>query len=453
MALARNTLTVVVALCCLAGPARAQPMAETSDSGRSRAITTLAPMLERVLPGVVSILVTGERRLPVTVGPAAKAQPAAMNEPFRSGGSGVIVDADKGIILTNHHVIVDATRIDVALSDGRTAVARLIGSDIATDVAVIAIPPGGLTTVPFGDSDKLRIGDFICAVGSPFGLDGSASQGIVSALMRTDIGYEIFEDFIQIDAAVNPGNSGGALVDLAGRLVGINTATGSAKLRTQGISFAIPINMARAIAAELIDKGHFKRGALGFVTENLGFEMAQAMNLMLTRGAAVTAVLPDSPAAKAGARKGDVIVSIDGKPVRGQADYNARVATTSIGRTLRIGLVSGGARKELNLVVADFVVPPTPERAPMGLTALHGLTLGAVLPGFKSFGRVQGARVLAVSGGIESAGFEPDDVITKVDMTAVRSPSDVFDAAGARMGRYRFEVYRDGATLWIWGGG
>ena len=406
------------------------------------------------MPGVVSILVTGERRHPITVSANGSLETeSARTEPFRSGGSGVIVDAEKGIILTNHHVIVDARRIDIALSDGRTTTARLIGSDVATDVAVIEISLRPLVAVPYGDSNKLRIGDFICAVGSPFGLEGSASQGIVSALMRTDIGYEIFEDFIQIDAAVNPGNSGGALVDLEGRLVGINTATGSAKLRTQGISFAVPVNMARAIAGELIDKGTFRRGALGFQTQNIGFDMAQSMNLMLTRGAEITSVLPGSPADKAGAKKGDVIVSMDGKPVRGHADYVSRVSTTPIGQKLKVGLVGGSGAREIELAVADIVVPPTPETAPMGLPALNGLQLGAMLPGFKGFGLVQGARVLAADGSVGKAGLKTDDVVTKVDMTSVRNPSDVFDAATSRMGRYRFEVWRDGLTLWIWAGG
>jgi len=402
------------------------------------------------------VLNTGERLKPVTVEPAtssamAAVVPAPVKEPFQSGGSGVIVDADKGIIITNHHVIIDAKRIEVALSDGRVVEAKLLGADVGTDVAVLQIPLKGLTAVPFGNSDRLRIGDFIAVVGNPYGLEGSASQGIVSALMRSDIGYEVFEDFIQIDAAVNPGNSGGALVDIAGRLVGINTAGGAAKLRTQGIAFAIPVNMARAVADELIAKGEFKRGVLGFVTENLGYEAAQQMNLMITRGASVRSVFPGTPAAAAGVNKGDVIVAIDGKPVRGHSDYVARASTTPIGQKLRIELVSPSGRREVTLVVADVAVTPMREDPPMGLASLTGLSLGAMLPGFKAFGLVQGARVLAVEGdALVRSGLKPDDVITKVDTSTVRSPKDFFDSASSKTGRYRLEVFRNGKNLWIW---
>lgn len=444
----RSFLTILTAL-ALAGSAGSQPSAQMPQTSGAKSTASLAPMLERVMPGVVSILVTGERKRPILLTPSAQPAPSTM-EPFQSGGSGVIVDSEKGIILTNHHVIVDAKHIELSLSDGRTAEARLIGKDVATDVAVLQTDIRDLVAVPYGDSDRLRIGDFICAVGSPFGLEGSASQGIVSALMRSDVGYGIFEDFIQIDAAVNPGNSGGALVDLDGRLVGLNTATGSAKLRTQGISFAVPINLARAIAAELIATGTFKRGTLGFITQNIGYEMTRAMNLSLTRGAAVTAVLPGSPAAAAGAQKGDVIVAIDGRPIRSHADYVSRVSTTPIGMQLRVALVRGSERMELTIAVADLPVPAAPEGAPMQLSSLTGLTLGALLPGFKAFGLVQGARVLTVGDDLSATGLKPDDVITRVDMTNVRSPSDVFDAASSRMGRFRLEVFREGVTYWIW---
>lgn len=420
------------------------------------AATSLAPMLSRVLPGVVSVLNTGERLKPVTIEPAsssstAPVEPAAVKEPFQSGGSGVIVDAEKGIVITNNHVIVDAVRIDVALDDGRVVEAKLLGTDVGTDVAVLQIPPKGLTAVPFGDSDRLRIGDFIAVVGNPFGLEGSASQGIVSALKRSDIGYEVFEDFIQIDAAVNPGNSGGALVDIEGRLVGINTASGAAKLRTQGIAFAIPINMVRAVAGELISKGKFKRGVLGVVTENLGFEAAQQMNLMITRGAAIKAVFPATPAAEAGVKQGDVIVAMNGKPVRSHSDYVARASTTPIGERLTLQLVSQTGKRDVTLTVADVPVNPMSEAPPAGLSSLDGLTLGAMLPGFKAFGLVQGARVLTASSDtLIRSGLKPDDVITKVDTSTVRTPQDFFETAATKMGRYRLEVFREGKTLWIW---
>ncbi|PPD26358.1 MAG: serine endoprotease DegQ [Hyphomicrobium sp.] len=434
----------------------AKPAEQKKAMTKLEAATSLAPMLARVLPGVVSVLIEGQRNKPVTIEAAgssgsAPIVPTPVVEPFQSGGSGVIVDAAKGIIITNQHVIVDATSIHVQLSDGRVTEAKLVGADVGTDVAVLQIPLKGLTAVPFGDSDRLRIGDFIAAVGNPFGLEGSASQGIVSALMRSDIGYEVFEDFIQIDAAVNPGNSGGALVDIEGRLVGINTATGAQKLRTQGIAFAIPINMARAVADELIRNGTFRRGVLGFLTENLNFEMAQQMNLTITRGAAVKSVFPNTPAAEAGIKKGDVIVAIAGKPVRGHSDYVARVSSTPIGQSLKVELVGTGGKRELTLMVSDVMVSPMAEVPPMGVKGLDGLSLGAMLPGFKAFGLVQGARVLNVGDGVVAAsGLKVDDVITKVDMATVRTPQDFFDTTNSKMGRYRLEVFRDGRTFWIW---
>lgn len=437
--------------------AQSKPKSEASTErtmSKLQAATSLAPMLARVLPGVVSILITGEKPLPITVTPAtnmAEAMVAApAKEPFQAGGSGVIVDAAKGIIFTNDHVIANATSINVALSDGRITEAKLLGTDPATDIAVIQIKEKNLTVVPFGNSDDLRIGDFIAAVGNPFGLEGSASQGIVSAKNRTDIGYETFEDFIQVDAAVNPGNSGGALVDINGQLVGINTATGAAKLRTQGIAFAVPVNMARRIADELIAKGSFKRGSLGFWTQDLNFTMAQEMKLSITRGAAVKQVVPGSPAAKAGLKAGDVIVGLDGTQVRGQSDYVARVSSTPIGKSIKLSLLADGKPKDVTLTVADIAVAPQVESPPMSLASLKGITLGQMLPGFKTYGQVQGVRVLSVEGDLLKTGLKSDDVITKVDSSTVRSAQDVFDAAGSKMGRYRLEVFRDSKTLWIY---
>lgn len=428
----------------------AAAVAQERTMTKLQAATSLAPMLERVLPGVVSILVTGEHQPPVTVGPDGKEQDRPAKEPFQAGGSGVVVDSKHGVILTNNHVIADATRIDVVFSDGRMATGKLIGTDVATDVAVVQVATTDLTQVPYGDSDAIRIGDFVAAVGAPYGLEGSASQGIVSATARTDIGYEIFEDFLQVDAAINPGNSGGALVDIDGRLIGINTASGAQKLRTQGIGFAIPINLARAIANELITTGTFTRGSIGIVSESLNFEMARQMGLNITRGAAVKMVVPGSPADQAGIKKGDVIVSIGNKPVRGLTDYVARVATTPIGKVLPVEFVSGNARKVINLTVGECIMAPTPETPPMAAKSLSGLTLGAMLPGFKPFGTVQGARILSVDGDMTKTGIQPDDVITKVDNSTVRAPQDVFDWVETKVGRYRLEIYRDGRKLWFW---
>jgi serine protease Do len=188
------------------------------------------------------------------------------------------------------------------------------------------------------------------------------------------------------------------------------------------------------------------------VTEDLNFTMAQDMKLDITRGAAVKTVVAGSPAAKAGIKKGDIIVAIAKKPVRGHADYVARVSTTPVGRSLELELVSSQGRRNVTLAVSDIVIPPTVEKPAMALTSLNGLTLGAMLPGFAPFGQVQGARVLSVGDVIAKSGLQPDDVITKVDMSIVRSPQDVFDTVANKMNRYRLEVYRGGKTLWLWAG-
>ncbi len=447
------SLLAVLAVLGTAAAVEADTRPKARTMTKLQAATSLAPMLERVLPGVVSILVTGERVRPATVSAAGIMEDKMPIEPFQAGGSGVVVDAEKGLIITNNHVVADATKIEVALSDGQVAEGKLLGTDAATDVAVVQVKLKNLTAVPYGNSDQLRVGDFVAAVGAPYGLEGSASQGIVSALRRTDIGYEIFEDFIQVDAAINPGNSGGALVDIDGRLIGINTASGAQKLKTSGIAFAIPVNLARLVANELITKGTFKRGSLGIISENLNFEMARQMGLNITRGAAVKMVVPGSPAALAGVKKGDVITAVGDKPVRGHPDYAARVATTPIGQTLAVEVLSGGTKSVLKLTVADQSIPPMAETPPMALQSLEGLSLGAMLPGFKSFGLVQGARVLAVgAASIGKSGLKADDVITKVDMTAIRAPQDVYDSAETKTGKYRLEVYRDGKRLWIWAG-
>ena len=233
---------------------------------------SLAPMLERVIPAVVSVRVAGERYRTVEIRPASSERregpspPRAPREPFRAGGSGVIVDAGRGLIVTNNHVIVDATTIMVALGDGRVFDARLVGRDIGTDVALLKIDAPDLPFVPLGNSDELKVGDIVVAIGNPFGLEGTATMGIVSALMRSDIGYEIFEDFIQIDASINPGNSGGALVNLKGELVAINTAVAGGG-RSVGIGFAIPVNLARNVGEQLHKYGMVRRGGLGMLTQ------------------------------------------------------------------------------------------------------------------------------------------------------------------------------------------
>ncbi|GIX31582.1 MAG: hypothetical protein KatS3mg124_2054 [Porticoccaceae bacterium] len=227
----------------------------------------------------------------------------------------MIVDAQRGIVLTNHHVIRGADEVQVALADGRTFAARLLGSDPDLDVAVLEIAPRELTALPLGDSDQLRVGDFVVAIGNPFGLGQTVTTGVVSALGRTGLGIEGYENFIQTDASINPGNSGGALVDLAGRLVGINTAILAPSGGNVGIGFAIPVNMARASMEQILAHGEVRRGRLGVGLQDLSAELREPLGLPETlRGVLVTEVEPGSAAARAGLAPGDLILAVDGRP-------------------------------------------------------------------------------------------------------------------------------------------
>src|SRR6516162_7792238 len=254
---------------------------------------TIAPVVSRVTPGVVGISVRGRVR---------------ENE---ATGSGVIVDAAQGYVLTNAHVVENATSIDVTTKDNRRLKARLVGRDPETDIAVLQVPGGSLTAVPMGDSDHLQVGDFVLAVGNPFGLGQTVTSGIVSALGRTGLGIEGYEDFIQTDASINPGNSGGPLVDLQGRIVGINTAILAPSGGNVGIGFAVPINMARDVMDQLIRNGTVKRGRIGVAIQDLTPDLARALGTTRTEGALIARVAPDSPAQRAGLHSSDLIVAIN----------------------------------------------------------------------------------------------------------------------------------------------
>ncbi len=305
---------------------------------------TLAPMLQRILPAVVNISTTTymEQRqgelLPVPFYRHFFGGAPGVRKRSRNLGSGVIVDADKGWIITNHHVVEGADEITVTLRDRRSFRARVLGSDPMVDIALLQIEAEDLSELPLGDSDRLRVGDFVVAIGNPFGLGQTVTYGIVSALGRTDLGIEGYENFIQTDASINPGNSGGALVTTRGELVGINTAIMGAAGNI-GIGFAIPSNMVKAIAPQLARYGEVQRGQLGVVMQDLTPDLARAFGLERRGGAVVTQVVPGSAAEKAGLRAGDVIVGIDGREVsHGSALRNA------------IGVLRAGTEVELDVI-------------------------------------------------------------------------------------------------------
>ncbi len=332
----------------------------TTDSGGG--LPSLAPMVEKTRPAVVNIATTGHvdvQKHPLLNDPFFKRffegyEDMPQRKETKSLGSGVVIDADKGYIVTNHHVVEGAQEIAITMHDGQHFKARLIGSDPEADVAVLQADIKGLHAIPFGDSDKLRVGDFAVAIGNPFGLGQTVTSGIVSALGRTGLGIEGYENFIQTDASINPGNSGGALVNLRGELIGINTAILAAGgAGNVGIGFAIPINMVRQIADQLIEYGEVRRGMLGVIMQNLTPELAQAFGLDLHQGVVISQVIEDTAAEEAGLKVGDVVTSINGAPVKSASAMRNMVGMLRVGDEMSILVIREGKQKNITAVIRD----------------------------------------------------------------------------------------------------
>jgi Do/DeqQ family serine protease len=314
-------------------------------------LQSIAPVVSRVTPGVVGISVRGRVREdnPLLQDPMFRRffnlQQQPIERETEATGSGVIVDAAQGYVLTNSHVTENGNSIEVTTKDGRRLNARLIGRDPETDIAVLQIPAAGLTAVPMGDSDRLQVGDFVLAVGNPFGLGQTVTSGIVSALGRTGLGIEGYEDFIQTDASINPGNSGGPLVDLQGRVIGINTAILAPSGGNIGIGFAVPINIARQVMDQLISGGEIKRGRIGVAIQDLTPDIAQALGTTYTQGAVIARVVQGSPAERAGLRTNDLVVAVNGVPIHNGAELKNRVVVARIGDAVDLTVVRGGSER------------------------------------------------------------------------------------------------------------
>jgi len=327
-------------------------------------VPSLAPVLEPVTPAVVNISVISrspEENNPLARDPYFRRFFGLRSpEPQLSAGSGVIVDAKAGYVLTNHHVIKDAIQVFVVLKDGRKYQAKVVGSDAATDIALLTIPPEKLTEARFGDSDALQVGDFVLAIGNPFGIGQTVTSGIVSALGRSGLLPEGYEDFIQTDASINPGNSGGALINLKGELVGINTAilgpTGG-QGGNVGIGFAVPVSIVRTVMTQLIKFGEMKRGWLGFITQDLTPALAKSLGLPERPGAVIAQVQPDSPATAAGLHEGELIIAVGNRFVRNTADLRNRLGLASIGDTVEFRVVHGNEERRVQMRVAPVPAP------------------------------------------------------------------------------------------------
>ncbi|CAM6993192.1 serine endoprotease DegQ [Enterobacter intestinihominis] len=415
------------------------------------AIPSLAPMLEKVLPAVVSVQVEGTARQSQRIPEELKKYfgedaPDQQAQPFEGLGSGVIIDAAKGYILTNNHVISQADKISVQLNDGREFDAKLIGGDDQSDIALLQVQnPSNLTQIAIADSDKLRVGDFAVAVGNPFGLGQTATSGIVSALGRSGLNPEGLENFIQTDASINRGNSGGALLNLNGELIGINTAILAPGGGSIGIGFAIPSNMAKTLSQQLIQFGEVKRGLLGIKGMEMSADIAKAFKLNVQRGAFVSEVLPNSGSAKAGVKSGDIIVSLNDKPLSSFAELRSRIATTEPGAKVKLGLIREG--KPLTVEVTLDKSTSSSASAEQISPALQGATLsdGQLKNGTK------GITVTTVekSSPAAQAGLHQDDVIVGVNRTRVQSIAEMRKVLESKPAVIALQIIRGNDTLYI----
>jgi len=397
-------------------------------------LPSLAPMLERATPAVVNIATRGHVQLrlnPLFNDPFFRRFldiPDRIERETQSLGSGVIIDANRGLVVTNNHVVANADQIAVKLRDGRVLEAELVGNDPDTDVAVIRIPSKGLTALPLANSDQLRVGDFVVAIGNPFGLGQTVTSGIVSALARSGLGIGEYEDYIQTDASINPGNSGGALVNLRGELVGINTAIFSPSQTggNIGIGFAIPANNVRQVVDQLVQFGQVKRGFLGVELQDLNPELAQAFGISQTEGAVVASVAPQSPADKAGLRQGDVVVAVNGRTVRNASDVRNQIGLTRAGQKVTLDIVRDGDRRQVTAAVSDRAdVTATAGGGAAGVRnpVLSGATFSDIPEGVPHFEGENGVFVVDVERGSRAwrNGLRPGDLITSLDRHPVQN--------------------------------
>jgi Do/DeqQ family serine protease len=319
----------------------------------------LPEMLKRVIPAVVNIstrIRLSHKENPLFKDPFYRElfdmSDKSLEWEIQNLGSGVVIDASKGYVITNHHVIDKADQITVTLQDNRSYDATVIGSDPNTEIALIKIKTGKLVELPKGNSDTLQVGDIVVAIGSPFGLGQTVTSGIISALGRSSLGIEGYEDFIQTDASINPGNSGGALVNLQGELIGINTAIVGPNGSNVGIGFAVPINMANHVVKQIIQYGNIQRGQIGIQIQNITPDLARAFNIKQQQGAVISGVVPGSPADKAGLKKGDVVIAMNGQPIDTSTRLSNSIALMRVGDKVDLHISRDGQEKTIKTRIA-----------------------------------------------------------------------------------------------------
>jgi S1-C subfamily serine protease len=427
----------------------------STGPGLGRSIGALPSVLQRVRPAVVTLRVTGEKPVPIEltarpVDDSSVVTHERLKEAVKSGGSGVIIDARNGYILTNNHVVEHATSIDVGIVDGRHFPAVLIGRDPGTDLALLRIEPRDLPSIKIGNSDKSRVGDLVVAVGSPFGLEGTATAGIISAAMRTEIGHEAFEDYFQIDAQINRGNSGGALVNAKGELIGINTVIAGGRGQGYTIGFAIPINMAMTIQDEIKRRGRMQRGFTGLtVKDYVHTADGEAANIHF--GAVVDWIMAEAPAAAQGIKHGDVIIEAARKPVRSAAEFLMRASMVPVGSQLPVVLLSEGKRRRVVLTMIARGIEPERHTLRSYLGTISGLVVGEILPGNPNYGVWRGAQILEVPAASASqiAGLAAGDVVIAIDGIRIASVDEMtrrIEQAGLE---YKLDIVRGTVPAWI----
>ncbi|VEI78105.1 Periplasmic serine endoprotease DegP precursor [Mannheimia haemolytica] len=439
-------------------PAYAEATLPTAVNGQ--AVPSLAPMLEKVRPAVVSIAVEGKtkddsrrsREIPEEFefffGPHADLFGNRSSAPrnFRGVGSGAVINAEKGYVITNNHVIANADKITVKLEDGREFKAKLVGADPLSDVALIQVEdPKNLTEIKFADSDKLQVGDFTVAIGNPFGLGQTVTSGIISALGRsTGQSDEGYENYIQTDAAVNQGNSGGPLINLNGELIGINTAIISPSGGNAGIAFAIPSNMANSLVTQIIEFGEVKRGMLGIKGGELNADLAKEFNISTQQGAFVSEVLPDSAAAKAGFKAGDVITEINGQKIRSFSELRAKVATSGVGKEIELTYLRDGKEAKAKVTLQSD------SEAKVTASNLIPALKGADFNNYSAKG-IKGVEISNVEKGsiAEMRSLKKGDIIIGVNRHSVENIADLRKILDTKPSVVALNIVRDGANFYV----
>lgn len=456
----KNILILILLFACSANAAIPQ-------FGNSEKMPTLAPILKEAVPAIVNISIIPKKREIIN---------PLFEDPFfnkffkdfhqfqrfnfeendsykkkQSIGSGVIIDSKEGHIITNNHVIKNAEEVFITLKDKREFKAKIVGTDEATDLALLKIDAKDTISLPIGNSDDLEVGDYVIAIGHPFSLSHTVTSGIVSGLSRSGLGIEGYEDFIQTDASINPGNSGGALINLKGELIGINTVILSAGgIGNIGIGFAIPSNIVQMVTKNLIKFGEVRRGQIGIYTQNITPELAKAFDLSINNGAIISKVNKDSPAEKAGLMEGDVITKVNDKIVDDISDVKNIIGMQTINSKVKIDFLRGKTTKTTEVTVGPQIKDIASSDS-LSIDLLSGASFADMTSAHPLYEKVQGVLVTKVKSGSSAwgAGLREQDIIVSVNKKKVTNISELKKAVTLKKNGILLNVRRGNAALYI----